>query len=115
MGGRLAKQAPNTSSRSRQESVNNNQNREETNPKQTRSSADDSACRKPALGKHVVDVPADRNVRDGLKLSSAKTTVNIGTWNVRSLLGSCKGVAKIDMGCSWSSRVALEGSRSPGS
>ena len=90
MGGRLAKQAPRASSRPRQESVNNNQNREETNPKQTRSSADDAACRKPAIGKHVVDVPADRNVRDVLKLSSAKTTVNIGTWNVRSLLGSGK-------------------------
>ena len=38
----------------------------------------------------MVDVPADRNVRDVLKLSSAKTTVNIGTWNVRSLLGSGK-------------------------
>ena len=33
---------------------------------------------------------SDRNVRDVLKLSSAKTTVNIGTWNVRSLLGSVK-------------------------
>ena len=41
------------------ESVYSNQNREETNPKQTRSSADDAACRKPAIGKHVVDVPAD--------------------------------------------------------
>ena len=88
MGGRLAKQAPRPSSRPRQESVYNNQNRKETNPKQTRSSADDAACRKPA--KHVVDVPAGRNVRDVLKLSSAKTTVNIGSWNVRSLLGSGK-------------------------
>ena len=33
MGGRLAKQAPRTSSRPRQESVYNNQNREETDPK----------------------------------------------------------------------------------
>ena len=38
----------------------------------------------------MVDVPADRNVRDVLKLSSSKTTVNIGTWNIRSLLGSGK-------------------------
>ena len=38
----------------------------------------------------MVDVPADRNVRDVLKLSIAKTTVNIGTWNVRYLLGSGK-------------------------
>ena len=90
IGGRLAKQAPRTPSRLRQESVYNNQNREETNPKQTRSSADDAACRKPAIGKHVVDVSDDRNVRDVLKLSSAKTSVNIGTWNVRSLLGSGK-------------------------
>ena len=43
MGGHLTKQAPRTSSRPRQESVYNNQNREETNPKQTRSSADDAA------------------------------------------------------------------------
>ena len=146
-GGRTAKQAPRTPSRPRQESVNNNQNREEINhmtkkrkkkhtlqmcadhcgPRRTkpwettRSSADDTACRKPAIGKHVVDVPADRNLRDVLKLSSAKTTVNIGSWNVRSLLGSGKSdllvkeVAKIEIGCSWSSRVALEGSRSPGS
>ena len=56
MGGRLAKQAPRTSSRPRQKGVNNNQNREETNRKQTRSSADDAACRKPAIGKRVVDV-----------------------------------------------------------
>ena len=62
MGGRLAKQAPRTSSKPRQEGVNNNHNREKTNPKQTRSPADDAACRKPAIGKHVVDVPADWNV-----------------------------------------------------
>ena len=34
---------------------------------------------KSAIGKHVVDAAADWNVRDVLKLGSAKTTVNIGT------------------------------------
>ena len=49
MGGRLAKQGPRTSSRPRQESVYNNQNWEETNPKQNRSSTDYAACRNPAI------------------------------------------------------------------
>ncbi len=35
-------------------------------------------------------MPADRNEKDVLKLKSAKITVNIGTWNVRSLLRSGK-------------------------
>ena len=88
--GLMAKQAPRTSSTPRQESVYNNQNLEETNPTQTRSSADDATCPRPAIGKHVIDMPAERKVGDVLELSSTKTTVNIGTWNVRSLLGSGK-------------------------
>ena len=90
MGGRLAKQAPRTSSRPRQDSVSNNLNRDETSPLQTRSPAYDATHRKPSNGKCVIEVPADRNERDVLKLKTAKTTVNIGTWNVRSLLGSGK-------------------------
>ena len=48
MGGHMAKQAPRTSSRPRQDSVYNNQNREETNPLKTRSSAYDATHLKPS-------------------------------------------------------------------
>ncbi len=36
----------------------------------------------------VTDGPVVRNVRNPLKLNSAKKAINIGTWNVRSLLGT---------------------------
>ena len=91
IGGRLAKQAPPVSSRPRRDNrFSTNQNRDETNSVQNRSTIDDGASLNPSHGRRVTDGTAVRNDRDVLKLSNAKKTINIGTWNVRSLLGTGK-------------------------